>query len=289
MKMSNLLVLLAVLCLLGACKSSGRNEVMDKAETENVVSADSALITEHTTKLVKTGEMRFKVKDVQKSSEAISALTRSYKGMLMHHSMQSVMVDERTSPLHNDSLNHVSAFTTTATMTVKVPSENLDQFMNEVGRLGIYVNIRRMDIEDKTLDYLSAKLKHENRVQMEDEQKKWKPALKDANAMLKIKDDMVDGNISNRRVDEAVRYSTIDLSLYQSNTIVQEIIANDDTSLYQLPFTTRLSIALQNGWGLFASLVVALANLWVFVLVACAVWFAFRMYKRKALPVAGTI
>ncbi|MFD1258740.1 DUF4349 domain-containing protein [Mucilaginibacter terrae] len=290
MKMSNLLVLLAALCLLGAC-SKGRtgSETMDKTEEVSMQSADSVSVNSNAVKLVKTAEMQFKVKDVQKSSEAITALTRNYKGIVMHHDMKSTVVQEQSIRLSKDSLKQVSAYQTTANITVKVPPDNLDQFMNEVSHLGIHVSVRRMDIEDKTLDYLSAKLKHENRLEIASEQKKWKPSLKEADAMLQIKDETVDQKINNSRIDEAVRYSVVDMSLYQSNSIIKEIIANDDPGVYQIPFLNRLLIAFQNGWEIFASLVIALTNLWVFILAGWGIWLLFKLYKRKVPTALNSI
>jgi len=291
MKMSNLLVLLAALCLLGACskRSGGDDNSMDKAAEVSLQSADSVSATGNAAKLVKTAEMQFKVKDVEKSSEAITALTRSYKGIVMHHDMKSTVVNEQSIRLNNDSLKQVSAYATTASITVKVPANNLEEFMNEVSHLGIHVSVRRMNIEDKTLDYLSAQLKRDNRLEIANQQKKWKPTLKEADAMLRIKDETVDQKISNSRIDDAVRFSVVDLSFYQNNTVAKEIVANDDTGIYQIPFYNRLLIALQNGWEMFASLLIALSNLWVFILAGGTAWLVYKHYKRKVTVATNTI
>lgn len=293
MKMSNLLVLLAVLCLFGACKRSDSLSKSDYSPSTADVAADMDMATDSVSetagqKLVKTAEMRFKVKNVQETGEKIGDLTRNYKGIVMHHNMQSSIVreeDMRTSNI--DSLKHIAAYTSTSTITVKIPSQNLEQFLNEVSHLGVYVNVRRMDIEDKTLDYLSTRLKHENRVAIDSKQDKWKPTIKEADAMLKIKDDMVDEKISNARIDESVNYSVVDLSLYQTNTVMQEIVANDNTSVYQLPVMSRFWIAVIDGWEIFAAFIIGLVHLWVFILAGCLGWMAYRTYKRKNATVAS--
>lgn len=289
MKMSNLLVFLAVLCLLGACKGSGSYDKVSNADTASSQLGSNEAVTDNAAKLVKTAEMHFKVKDVQKSSEAITALTRSYRGIVIHHNMEAKVIDSQASRLQNDSLKQVSAFTTTANITVKIPPDSLDQFLNKVSRMGIYVNTRRMDIEDKTLDYLSAKLKRNNRVQIDKQQQKWQPTVKEADAMLKVKDYIVDEQISNNRIDEAVKYSVVDLTLYQSNTIVQEVVANDNAGFYEASFFNRFYMALQNGWIMFSVVIIAVVNLWVFILAGCVAWFVFKFYKRKPLPVTNTI
>jgi hypothetical protein len=289
MKMSNLLVLLAALCLLGACKGSGKYEPVNNDTIAALSSADSVTETENKPLLVKTAEMRLKVKDIAATSEGVTSLTKAYSGMVMHHHMQSSAANSRDIKVSDDSVMRVSSFQTTADITVKIPSDSLQQYMNRVSRMGLYVNVRNLDIEDKTLDYLSSKMKLDSRTQIIRQQKKGKIVIKDPSAVLWLKDDMIDERINNSRINDAVKYSVVDLSLYQSNTIVKETMANDDPGAYQESFINRLIMAFTNGWSLFTDFIIALVNLWLFILAACAMWLGYKLYKRKTMPLAGTI
>jgi len=286
MKMSNLLVLLAVLCLFGACKGGGNYEPVNNKDisTADVAAADS---TE--TKLVKTAEMSMKVKDVPTVSESIVNLTTKYRGMVMHHQMQSDELRSQDMPLSSDSLVRVSVIHTTAGITVKIPSDSLEQYMTRVEKLGLHVNVRRMDIEDKTLDYLSSKLKLNSRNQLISQQKTGKVKIKNPADVLMLKDDMVDEKINNKRIEDAAKNSVVDMSLYQSDTIIKEHIANNDTAAYQLSFFKRLFFAIVNGWNLFSAFIIGIANLWLFILAGLATWMLIKIYKRKAMPDVNTI
>ncbi len=59
-----------------------------------------------------------------------------------------------------------------ADMTVKIPPANLESFMLQVSRMGIFINNSHMDITDKSLDYLSTQLKLKNQKELADRQKK---------------------------------------------------------------------------------------------------------------------
>ncbi|QEM12567.1 DUF4349 domain-containing protein [Mucilaginibacter rubeus] len=285
MKTKLFLALLAGVLLLGACGRSSKYEPLreDRASAADTVavSADSTKVEITPTKLVKTADMRFKVKNVQQTGDAIAALTARDGGMVMHHQMQADVERSEDIRVSNDSVKRVSALRTNADMTVKVPSEKLEGFMTEVAHMGMYVTLRKMDIEDRTLDYLSEKLKLKNRQDLVDQQKKGKVVIKNPVNVMLLKDDMVDQQIGNMRTDEAVKYSIVTLSFYQSNFINQEMIANDDPSAYQLPFVNRLAIALNNGWQLFVELILGLANLWVFITLGIGLWAMYRYYKRK--------
>jgi hypothetical protein len=280
---TKIFIAIMAMALFAACKGkNGAYKVVNNssADTAGVANAsDSA--ADAKPKLVKTADMSFKVKNVQQTGDSISRITARFNGMVIHHQMGSSIERSEDIRLSNDSIMRVSAFNTTADMTVKIPSEKLEDFMNHVGHMGIYVTARKMDIQDKSLDYLSEKLKLKNRREMVAQQKTGKIKIKNPEAVLWLKDDMIDGQINNQKIDEAVSFSIVSLNFYQSNTIYKERIANDDPSAYKMPFGNRLLMALSNGWYLFVELIIGLANLWVLILAGIGIWMAFKMYKRK--------
>jgi succinate dehydrogenase hydrophobic anchor subunit len=83
------------------------------------------------------------------------------------------------------------------------------------------------------------------------------------------------------RTDEATTYSTLNLTLYQNNTIHAEVVANDNLDDYKTPLTTRIKLSLANGWSLFSGMVVGILNLWVFILSAGGIAFLIMIYRRK--------
>ena len=286
MKTRSLIMMLTGIVLLGACKSNSKYE---SSETADSTHTDMAKIADTTVapKLVKTADIRFKVKNVQQTGENISALTTKYNGMVMHHNMTSTNEQTHDVRISDDSIMRVSAYNTTADMTVKIPTEKLDEFLTNVSHMGLHVNESKMDIEDKSLDYLEAKLKMNDRQQLITRQDKGKIIIKSTTAVLNLKDDVVDEKIENKRIDEPVKYSVITLNFYQSNTISKEIIVNDDTSSYNLPFLSQLALAIENGWSIFSQLIIGLLNAWAFLLCGVVVWLRFRYYntRRKTNPI----
>lgn len=293
MKTKIFTALAAGVLLLGACKQSrsGKYEAINNSSSADSATALSQQIADTVVqpKLVKSADMRFKVKNVQQTAEKITALTIKNNGMVMHHQMESSAQGSQDYRISDDSIRRVSTFNTTEDMTIKVPSDKLEDFMYQVAHMGTHVTFSKMDIEDKSLDYLSAKLKLNSRKELVDQQKKGKVTIKNPLNVLLLKDDMVDGQIDNLKIDAAVKFSIITLNFYESNSIMQETIANDDPAAYQLSFGKRFSNSLAYGWFLFTELILALANLWVFVLAAIGLWLLFRYYKRKHPAFFGTI
>jgi len=280
MKNSILIILLCGAVMAASCKNSGNYKALNASSSDTaLVAADS--VSAKQPKLVKTADMRFKVKNVEQTSESIAKLTTRYNGMVMHHDMNAETVQTSDTRLGNDSVMRVSRFSTMATMTVKIPSEKIEEFLDAVDHMSIYVNVRRMDIEDKSLDYLASQMKLNSRKELVNQQKAGRVVFKNPDAVLDLKDGLVDEQINNRKIDDEVKYSIISLDFYQSNTISKEIIVNDDPESYKLPFGNRLLIALGDGWTVFKELILLLANMWVFVIGGIGIWIAVRWYKQK--------
>jgi len=281
----------AVLILLAACKGKSSRDYEFLSRSKSTSSAADSISSSDTNKvaekLVKTAEINFKVKNVRKAEEDIAALTTQYKGMVMHHQVQSTTGSTRDVHISDDSLMRIASFNTNGEMMVRVPSENLEEYMTRVSHMGIYVNMSKMDIDDRSLDYLSNRLKLKDREELVAQQRTGKIKIKNPADVLLLKDDMIDQKIGNLRTDAAVKYSVISLSFYQSDAIVKEVIANDDPSVYNIPLFQRLYLALVNGWSLFADLFIGLLNLWVFILFGLGFWWAIAVYrKRTNLPKA---
>jgi len=285
MKTKLLLMLLVAVTLLAACKGKGSGDYEFISNKKGLSSAaDSAAIADTSkvvSKLVKTAEINFKVKNVQQTSESIAALTKQYGGMVMHHKVQSSADQSRDVHISNDSIMRIAVFNTTADMTIKIPSDKLEDFMMKVSHMGIFVNINQMDIEDRSLDYLSDRLKLKDRQELVNQQKQGKIKIKNPNDVLSLKDDMVDAKIGNLKTDDEVKYSVLSLNFYQSDTILKENIANDDPSAYNIPLLQRLGLAFANGWEIFMDMLVGLINLWVFILAGIAIWMGYRFYRKR--------
>lgn len=279
-KIANLL--LAGVVLLAACKGSSNYETDNtKADSVSVKGVDSASTQP---KIIITAEMGFKVKNVQQSSENITALTAQYKGTIVHHQTTSTVNNSHDVKLSDDSIMRVSAMNTNCEIMAKIPSEKLDEYMTKVSKMGIYVTLSKMDLEDRSLDYLSSQLKVNGRKEFLNQHKKGKVVIKNPADVLMLKDDLIDEQISNRRIDDAVKYSVVNLNFYQSNTILKEIIANDDPSSYSIPFFKRVGLAVNNGWFAFKEFMLMLVNAWVFITGGIVIWVTLRNYKKKHVP-----
>ena len=266
---AKLFVMLAGIAMLAACKGSGEYET----------NIDSLM---QDTMLVKTADMRLKVKNVQQSAEKISKLVAAKEGMVMHHNMKSEIVSSREIKLSDDSVKKLTVFNANADMTVKIPSHFIEAFMDSVNHLSTYTDTRSMDIEDRTIDHVAEVLKTNNREKSVKLREKIKRTTNGtADSILAIEDNIVDRQIANLRTEQASNYSTVTLNLYENNVVKAEVLPNEDLSAYSLPLFKRIGLALSTGWFYFAEFVIGLLHLWPFIIAIGACTFAILTYRKK--------
>ena len=116
------LIMLTGIVLLGACKGKTRYDSADRTDTTNQeLPLSKAEPVQQDEKLVKTADIRFKVKSVQQTGQQIASLTKSCNGMVMRHTIGSSIKSSKIIHLGNDSLMQVSAENAMAIMTVRIP------------------------------------------------------------------------------------------------------------------------------------------------------------------------
>ena len=138
-----------------------------------------------------------------------------------------------------------------------------------------------MTIDDKSLDYLASHLKEQNRMQFLKSvgNKNVKGAT--SFGLIETKDEAIENEIAKRQIDADVKYSVIQLRLYQNSLVRREVIANDSIEEYKLPFSKSLGNAFYNGWEIFLNLILALAHLWMFIIAGTLAWLAIKYYYGK--------
>lgn len=284
MKLLPFLFIGAVLTAFG-CKQNNQQYDKDYPSHELSDSASATGLTGDSVKLVKTASIHFKVKEVEKSTKAISEAARKFGGAVHYQSFRSPQTGRKELQVSDDSLMVITTLSPQADLTVRVPSINLETFLFEVTELGYHTEDILLKIDDKSLLYLENDLRRKNRISAV-RTKRPKPDSTINWQTLRVKDETVAQYIANKTIDAEAAYSTIQLSLFQNAIVNKELIANYAINDYQLPLSTRIGQSFYKGWEAFLSLVVALLHLWPFALLGVGLYFAYRIFQRR--KVAGS-
>ena len=276
----NIIAIAIVLTIFGCQKSNEKYASADTAVLEPLSkeSADSTAAE----KIIKTADMRFRVKDVQNTKEQLSKTIKAEGGTVAEFSIESTIQETDKVKQSTDSLKEITSYRTQGYLVAKVPSEKLDEFTNTIAKMAVFVDHQSMKMDDQSIAYLANKLKAQNRVDAIEKINKV-ASKKSANveSSLYIKDDYVDRKIENMQIDSRVKFSTITLNFYQDNTVKTMIVANDNLYDYRPAFVNRLWLGIVNGWTIFKEIIIAISNLWMLILVGFAIFFTVKYFIRK--------
>ncbi|HMI04030.1 MAG TPA: DUF4349 domain-containing protein [Pedobacter sp.] len=240
--------------------------------------------TTYTEKIIKTADMRFRVKDVQQTKEKLSNAIKAEGGTVAEFSIQSNVQKNEKVRYSADSLLELTAYRTDGFITAKVPSDKLDEFTNKIAKMAVFVDQQSMKLDDQSIAYLANQLKNRNRVEAVEQLNKH--ASKKSNNVetsLVLKDDYVDKKIENLIIDNKVKYSNITLNFYQDNTVKRVVVENDNLSDYRPGFFKRLWLNIDAGWTIFKEFLLILTNLWVLFVLGIAGYLVFKYYRKKRL------
>lgn len=276
----NIIAIAIVLTIFGCQNGNKKYAGADSVESNelNKEISDSTL----TEKIIKTADMRFRVKDVQKTKEQLSKTIKAEGGTVAEFSIESTIQETDKVKQSTDSLKEITSYRTQGYLVAKVPSDKLDDFTNTIAKMAVFVDNQSMKMDDQSIAYLSNKLKAQNRIDAIEKINKV-ATKKSANveSSLIIKDDYVDKKIENIQIDSRVKFSTITLNFYQDNTVKTMVVGNDNLYDYRPPFINRLWLGIVNGWTIFKEIIIAVSNLWMLILIGIVVFFVIRHLIRK--------
>ncbi|HWJ27337.1 MAG TPA: DUF4349 domain-containing protein [Flavisolibacter sp.] len=281
--MKSLIVLPAILLFifLSGCENNSKETLSSTSLSDSTsvsgLSGDSV-------KLVKTAGINFKVKDVVQAVKSISDLTKKYGGMIYDQNIESSEGGRNELKVSADSLLVITAVTPQANVTARIPSDSLEAFIYNVANLGYFTGSNRMHIDDKSLDYLENALKQKNREDVLSRRGFRNNKLYPGLATIEVKDQQIEQRISNTKIDADVRYSTVDIGLFQNAVVRKEMIANYLIAGYQLSFEQRFSNACKDGWQYFLSFMIVVVQLWPFIIAALGTFIIYRYMQQKRRP-----
>jgi len=278
MKRHFAIVALAAIVFAG-CNAEHKAESADYATTEALDTVSNNQLVE---KMTKTADMRFRVKDVQRTKAELSNTIKKQGGLVMEFSLNSSIQKTDKVKLSADSLKEITSYRKEGYLVARIPSAELDEFTDQIAGMAVFVDNQSLKMEDKSLAYLENVMKSANRQEAVEQIKKV-ATKKGSNveSSLYIKDDYVNKKIENLSIDKQVKFSTITLSFYQDNTVNTMTVANDNLYDYQPGFFNRLALNFVDGWMYFKEFILFLSRFWLFFAVGLGAFFVIRYYTKK--------
>ncbi|MDQ3108867.1 MAG: DUF4349 domain-containing protein [Bacteroidota bacterium] len=244
-----------------------------------------------THRFIRKAEMHFRVKNVAFTSYQVEDLAARFDGYVADTKLSSQLQSSTEKPVSADSSLQTMRFVVTNIIVLRVPVENLDTTLKSLVKYIDYLDYRNINTNDITLEMLANRLesariaKFNQRLAFSIDNKSGKlPDVQGAEeSMLNQQANSDNALIENLRKDDQVKYSTITLSIYQPQTIRQELVAREkNIDEYEPGLGSKLAASLSGGWRGLQTVIIGIVMLWPLWLIGGVVWIVIRRLVKKS-------
>jgi hypothetical protein len=290
------LTTLVIIALLFSCKKADYatgEESADYAATADSTAVSSSAAVEKKDskqKFIRTADIKFKVKNVVKSTYAIENATQKFGGFVTYTNLQSNIHDQIKTKISQDSTLETTKYSVENNITIRVPNTQLDTVIKTIAKQIDFLDFRIIKADDVSLKLLANQLSQkrsavsEKRVEkaIDSKGKKINDIIEAENSLDDKKEANDNRTIDNLSMQDQINFSTITLQLYQNETIKQEITAGEkDSAFYKPNLGIQIVDSLKTGWYILQSILVFFLNLWPFILFILSGFFLYKKYGKK--------
>ena len=296
----NTKIVLALLAfgLVLSCKESAesREEALnyslaESADSTSVISSSAAVENKNSNrKFVRTADIKFKVKNVAKSTYAIEDATTKFGGFVTYTNLQSNIYNEDRTKVSQDSTLVTTKFKVDNNITIRVPNTKMDTVIKTIAKQINFLNYRVIKADDVSLQMLSNEMAQKRSNSSEkrlenaiDSKGKKLNQVVNAEETLDAKKEQNDATkLQNLALQDQVNFSTLTLNIYQDESIKQEMVANEKSiNAYRPNIGLQIWDSIKTGWFTLEKIISFLVVLWPFALIGFLGFLGYKKLLKK--------
>jgi hypothetical protein len=239
-------------------------------------------------KLIKTANLVFSVKDVEKATLQIERIAYSYGGFTLNSGITKNVIEANTIRINSDTVLEVGSYKIQNNITLRVPHFLLDSALLKFAGLWIELDERTIKAEDVTIDYLANDLRakiHQktanniNRV-VQNQSNRLDDVVEAEKTANQYLETSIQKQVENLTLQDRVDYATITMNIYQDEVFYKKKIASYELSDYEPGFGSELVDSLSYGWSIILNFILFLAKGWSVMLISLII-FLFIYYMIR--------
>ncbi|MEN2416420.1 DUF4349 domain-containing protein [Flavobacterium mesophilum] len=289
------LTTLILILVLFSCKKADyatAEASADVATMDSTAISSSAAVEQKDSKqkFIRTADIKFKVKNVVKSTYAIENATQKFGGFVTYTNLQSNILNQIKTKISQDSTLETTKYSVENNITIRVPNTQLDTVIKTIAKQIDFLDFRVIKADDVSLKMLANQLSQkrnsisEKRVAnaIDSKGKKINDIVEAENTLANKVAEKDNSTIENLSLQDQVNFSTVTLQLYQNETIRQEVMASEkDSAAYKPNLGIQAIDALKSGWYILQSILIFFINLWPIILISVGCYFLYKKYIKK--------
>jgi hypothetical protein len=239
---------------------------------------------------VRTADMKFRAGNVEKTTYQVEDIVNRHGGFVTFTQLNSNIDNSQTTIISEDSAVETIHFSVTNTMTLRVPNTALDTTLKDIARLVDYLDYRIIKADDVSQQMMANNLAQRRGVRSSERLVTDIAAqgrkLNDMTFAEEVRErkqaDADEALMANSMLNEQIRFSTVQLSIYQRQGVKNEQVPNEKTTKAYAPnFGWQVLDSLQFGLELLENIFVGLLKLWPLFVLAIVSVAAYKRYGYK--------
>lgn len=263
----NVNVILVALLLLAAC--SDKRTKFKVGDSEAVAAYDAVSVNSREAdqnipitdrKLIKDGSISFETGDLKKTQSEIAEITKSLNGYAS-----------------NETLNNGES-RTSCQITIRVPANQFVELVDKLEKISLKIEHKSVQTRDVTEEFFDAEARLKTKKEVEN---RYRDLLKKAQTVedmlaieresgnVRTEIEVIEGKLN--YLKNQVAFSTLEVNYFQ-------VVGTD------FGFAGKFVHSLANGWSNLLSFLIALTNIWPFlILFSLAGWWLRRWLTKKPI------
>lgn len=278
-----------------ACKQaeSTDNAIEAAADTtavDNISSNAAVEKKESNRKFVRTADLKFKVKNVAQSTYAIENIVAKNGGFVTFTDLKSAINEKSETKISQDSTLETTRFTVDNTITLRVPNTQLDTVLKSMVKEVAFLDSRLIKADDVALQLLSNKMaqkrltSHQKRLEkgIDTKGKKLNDITNAEDKVLGRETESDETVLRNLSLEDQINFSTVTLYLYQRESVMQELVANEKSiNAYRPHIGLQVWDSIKTGWFMLEAIIAFMVQLWALFLIVILGIVGYRKFVKK--------
>ncbi len=291
------LTLLAIGLVFSCKESAERTEasadyaVETTTDSTSAISSSAAVENKNSDrKFVRTADVKFKVKNVAKSTYAIEEATTKFGGFVTYTNLQSNIYDEDKTKVSQDSTLVTTKYKVDNNITIRVPNTKMDTVIKTIAKQIHFLDYRIIKADDVSLQILANEMTQkrsnssEKRIEraIDNKGKKLNQIITAEENLATKKEENDATKLQNLSLKDQVNFSTLTLNIYQDESIKQEMIANEKSiNAYRPNIGLQIWDSLKTGWFMLENIISFVVVLWPLALLSILGYFGYKKIIKK--------
>lgn len=242
-------------------------------------------------KFIRTADIKFKVKNVEKSTYKIEDIISHFDGFVTNTNLNCRINYTESHRIKEDSILERKHYVVENSITFRVPKAQLDTTLKQIVSQIDFLDHRIITAEDITFEEIKNKMHQKRFGRYQDRITKATDKSNKTNAVVNAEDGLYEkqGTADESELNDMIRndkviYSTVTMYIYQDEKIRDEMVfSQPKIEEYKASFGSQFVSSVKFGWTIVEQLFLLIVKLWPVILIGVGLFFGIkRLVLKKA-------